>query len=486
MCLQKVKAEVSENEVTKWLQSKKRIRKNLISEKQVIEFAKNMFLSWDTEGKGCFSVDKIVGELVGLGLAIDSKIITSLVKTFKGGKGDTVIKVEEFLKFMRGDKVSMHISEVLRGIVEQRESYLKRAFAKNAASKKSPELPMKSISYKINEKDNAVIEVPLENKAESRKVILHTCNAENEEVALHFVYDKEGNLMEEVAVNQSKEDARHVLQNFEKALKPLPEKRRLASVPRKTIQHPRQNFNKTLEEIHVIQKWWREIEKKAGYKEEVPINIVADFLVLKGIGANRDKAKQLLGSTYKQNKRYVDYTEFKELLYKGVFRNAIKYIYTEVKGQKNEEEKLPEFMQISNYKKKLLMTAFDSTNPQHQQGIQIFHTLRKQHAKATPQAIVNESVSRRSFGPTKRNVQIQAESSDPPSDHMAIMKKYKQLISARPELHEFLVYNGQHSYHMSNQIQNFFVYFVNIRMLQSLSMNKFYKQRTKGEQKQTI
>jgi hypothetical protein len=406
----KARADVSEAQITRWFKSKgKKVDK--AADKQVIEFAKNMFLSWDTNENTEFSIDRIVEELITMGVDIDNRIINSIVKSFNASE----ITAKDFLTFMKGDKVSMHISKILRQIADKQLS-----MSETCSGMEYGMLPKRSINYRVGDGSGTVIEVPLE--VNSQKVILHTNNSQNKKIAMHFMYDKEGNLVEENPLDKSKKVR-------EKEVEKLPLVQKNAG-------------ESALEEINIVKDWWSEIERKSGYTEDIPINIVADMLVEKGVVNNRDKAKQLLGNTLKHSKPLIEFIDFKQLLYKGVFRNIIKNLYTEVKEQRGKEEaKLPKFLQISNYKKTMLMTAFDPTNPRYQESVKIFERLKIQYEKMgkLPVIQLTEEVAPKPKAKSKQqNVKVDSNL----SDYIDIMKKYKKLISTHPEYNEFLVYHG--------------------------------------------
>ena len=404
----KARAEVSEAKINRWFKSKgKKVEK--ASDKQVIEFAKNMFLSWDTNDNAHFSVDRIVEELISMGVAIDNRIMNAIVKSFKASE----ITATEFLTFMKGDKISMHISKILRRIADKNICLNETENAKS---------PNRSINYKVADGNGTVIEIPLE--PNNQKIILHTNDSQNKKITMHFTYDKEGNLLEEKAIDKSKSKKAK-----QEEIEKLPCVQKNAG-------------ESAMEEINIIKDWWSEMERKSGYKEDIPINIVADMLVEKNVVDNRDKAKQLLGSTFRHTKSLIDFIDFKQLLYKGVFRNVIKNLYTQVKEQRsNEESKLPKFLQISNYKKRMLMTAFDSSNPRYKEGVKIFERLKVQYEKMGKLPVI-QSTEEDAPKPKIKSKQQNVKADGNLSDYIDIMKKYKKLISTHPEYNEFLVYHG--------------------------------------------
>eukprot|EP00826_Nyctotherus_ovalis_P014468 TRINITY_DN14034_c0_g1_i14.p1 TRINITY_DN14034_c0_g1~~TRINITY_DN14034_c0_g1_i14.p1 ORF type:complete len:537 (-),score=141.09 TRINITY_DN14034_c0_g1_i14:133-1743(-) len=422
----KARADVAQAQINRYFKSKGKLRQPLISDKQVIEFAKNMFLSWDAKEGTAFSIDRVVEELISLGVAADSRIISAVVKSFKG----PFLTVDEFLSFLKGDKVTAHVSKVLKQIVDcginHKEVKItkptvdkKTSFNGNTAeskdrnsTKNNMKSPSKSINYKVGDSNGTVIEVPLEKGSE--KVIVHTSSGKGK-VAMHFVYDKEGNLVEGKVVGKGKGEK-------------LPE-----------IQ--KNSGENAIDEINAVKDWWSEIERKSGYKEDIPINIVADSLVEKNIVDHRDKAKQLLGSTLKHSKPFIDLTDFKQLLYKGVFRNLVANLCREVKSRSSSEEgKLPEFLRISNYKKRLLMTAFDPANPEYKQGVKIFERLKTQYERMGKLPVIEWEEEPVVKGKSKERVGNVKEKAQ--GDYIEIMRKYKKLISTHPEYNEFLVYNA--------------------------------------------
>ncbi len=74
----KIKSTLAEHDRRMWRHNREGQQDEYENERQVIEFANNMFISWDSDGRGRFSVDRVVEELVSLGLALDGRIITAV------------------------------------------------------------------------------------------------------------------------------------------------------------------------------------------------------------------------------------------------------------------------------------------------------------------------------------------------------------------------------------------------------------------------
>ncbi len=361
------------------------------------------------------------------------------------------------MQFLRGDKVSMHISNVLQRLASNKTSSLGE-IARKQNARYPATAPKHSINYALDPEGQTVIEIPLDNPASRNgaQVLLHTRNAENDRVSLMFTYSRDGQLLTQSTVNHEKAETRRVLQNFEKGLKPFPSRRdplKISSTSplNKTVVLSKPHAavstrNKTLEEIGTVQNWWEELQKSAGYKDRVPMAMAADFLVSKGVAKSRDRARQLLGAG--KGRTHIDFDVFRELMYRGVLRNAIKYIYGEIQKKKpqNDSSALPEFMQIANYKKDLLMKAFDPTDPQYKQGLQIFDALKKHRLKLAPESTSAAKEKSVETAPRRtrhicallRPRRTEGETEDP----MQIIERYKKLVSTKPEVNEYMVYHG--------------------------------------------
>ena len=94
-----------------------------------VEFAKDLFLSWDDDGSGELSANEIIKPLVSLGLAPDSefarRILSALDPRTKAEKERTDLKITlpDFIKIFRSSKVSDCLLNIIQKESEKR--YLK-------------------------------------------------------------------------------------------------------------------------------------------------------------------------------------------------------------------------------------------------------------------------------------------------------------------------------------------------------------------------
>ena len=50
-----------------------------VSNRKHVEFAKNLFISWDDDGSGVLEAEEIIKPLIGLGLSSDSKFAIKIL-----------------------------------------------------------------------------------------------------------------------------------------------------------------------------------------------------------------------------------------------------------------------------------------------------------------------------------------------------------------------------------------------------------------------
>ena len=92
-----------------------------VSNRRHIEFAKNLFVSWDDDGSGLLEPHEIIKPLIGMGLSSDhnfaKKIIQALDPSQKGKVGaaleDMKISMQDFIKIFKSDKVSENMVKII-------------------------------------------------------------------------------------------------------------------------------------------------------------------------------------------------------------------------------------------------------------------------------------------------------------------------------------------------------------------------------------
>mmetsp|Transcript_31730 Transcript_31730/g.42026 ORF Transcript_31730/g.42026 Transcript_31730/m.42026 type:complete len:174 (-) Transcript_31730:495-1016(-) len=93
-----------------------------------IEFAKDLFISWDDDGSGVLEAEEIIKPLISLGLAPNSdfavKLLQALDPKAKGRKNcemsDLKITLTDFIKIFRGNKVSEALFDLISKESEKR------------------------------------------------------------------------------------------------------------------------------------------------------------------------------------------------------------------------------------------------------------------------------------------------------------------------------------------------------------------------------
>ena len=119
------------NQTNKWiekhqfeelrLQKDDALRKNEEINRKNIEFAKDLFISWDDDGSGELEADEIIKPLINMGLVPDSKFAIGLIQAldpsakFKRNTSDLKLTLQDFIKIFKNSK----ISEALYNLIEK-------------------------------------------------------------------------------------------------------------------------------------------------------------------------------------------------------------------------------------------------------------------------------------------------------------------------------------------------------------------------------
>lgn len=154
-----------------WMKKRRMLAKTETNRKH-IEFAKNLFISWDEEGGGVLKSNKIVKPLISMGLSSDSRFATKLLHSLDTSKkrkvGDMKITMLDFIKIFKSDKLSEQISNIISNeIQEDNLAKISINHTKQFAGTVTEPLASKigthnaTISMKIS--DNAIVEVPINN-----------------------------------------------------------------------------------------------------------------------------------------------------------------------------------------------------------------------------------------------------------------------------------------------------------------------------------
>jgi len=99
-----------------WIKKRDMQSKTEVNRKHV-EFAKNLFLSWDDDGSGEIEPIEVIRPLITMGLSSDSKFVNKLLQAIetnaKKKKSDLKLTMLDFIKVFKSDKFSEQISNII-------------------------------------------------------------------------------------------------------------------------------------------------------------------------------------------------------------------------------------------------------------------------------------------------------------------------------------------------------------------------------------
>ena len=91
-----------------------------------IEFATNLFISWDDDGSGELEADEVIKPLISLGLAPNSDFAVKLLQALdpkskgKSNASNLSITLQDFVKIFRSNKVSEALLNLIQKESEKR------------------------------------------------------------------------------------------------------------------------------------------------------------------------------------------------------------------------------------------------------------------------------------------------------------------------------------------------------------------------------
>ena len=109
---------LAKNDGVNWM-DKRKINK-FKSNRHHVEFAKNLFFSWNDDGSGVVRAFEIVNPLTSLGLSENCEFIQTLVAAMRQRKSrsdeikDLKLDIMSFMKLFKSDEVSTTIAAIVR------------------------------------------------------------------------------------------------------------------------------------------------------------------------------------------------------------------------------------------------------------------------------------------------------------------------------------------------------------------------------------
>jgi Ca2+-binding EF-hand superfamily protein len=152
-----------------WMRRRKMLSKTENNRKHV-EFAKNLFLSWDDDGAGELDSNEIIRPLISMGLSSDSKFANKLLHALdtsnKKKKSDLKLTMLDFIKIFKSDKFSEQISEIISREIQD-DSLAKisihhaKSFIAPTPEPYASKRGKRNITIAMKTEDKGIIEFPI-------------------------------------------------------------------------------------------------------------------------------------------------------------------------------------------------------------------------------------------------------------------------------------------------------------------------------------
>lgn len=122
----------------KWINSHKTnkiVADDEVTSRKNIEFAKDLFLSWDTDNDGQINENDIIRPLVSLGLAPDSKFARKICQaldpkhSLRKQNEALEVNLDDFIKIFKNDKISDMLMQIISRETEKRHLKYQKAVA---------------------------------------------------------------------------------------------------------------------------------------------------------------------------------------------------------------------------------------------------------------------------------------------------------------------------------------------------------------------
>ncbi|CAI2383089.1 unnamed protein product [Moneuplotes crassus] len=390
-----------------WMRKRNMLLKTEVNRKH-IEFAKNLFLSWDDSGNGELNPDEIKKPFISMGLSADSKFASKLFEALASGnkrkkKADLKLTLQDFIKIFKSDKFSEQISQMIRKEIDNGNNakinlshtkpFMEQHLDPNSSkrSKKNVTISMKN--------ENGIVEIPLDPSMKGQFNVYKRESTENGHVSSKKIIkidEKRDTLIEENikerADDQRSFDAKENINDTSQS-QFLPNDREIM-----------EQFNKTsslTDQMKIVKKWWNEMGDSSSNTMHLrqndyiskPIKVVASFMTQKGITPDIEKAKNVIYKAQlgRDKRQVVTFDEFNRIFCKGIFKDALINVVESIdKDNQINNDSLPLSVKISQYKRGLMIDGLMKEKSRYEDGKAILEALNALKREEDPNYHMDE------------------------------------------------------------------------------------------------
>lgn len=416
----------------RWIEKRKTSTAVVSASRKHVEFAKNLFISWDDDGSGVLEAEEIIRPLVELGLSSDSKFATKIIqaldsKQTRGGKEDLRITLQDFVRIFKSDKVSEHMTKIINEDVYQQkaqEAVINQPPSANLKHSefRSPRLASvqdsasrvsnkSKISLSMKTQDlKKIVEIPLDRQVD--QISIHQSVVEQGQKRIRTkIYKVKGGTqlvdpqINVITIQDDSPRTQSQSSGFKHFLTNAPLQASDAKKPQKSFsrgtaltcpaekpapsQRPTKGRNATLQDqMETIKAWWKQIDARGVWTYEQPTQAVCGFMVRKRLASDKEQAAKIVFGQLglATRKDTINFDEFNRVFCKGIFKEALVTVNTNfAKTSKDGSGDLPLALQINEYKRRQMLGGLDPGSDSFHQGRQILNSLRELSAEAEKQ-----------------------------------------------------------------------------------------------------
>lgn len=124
------------------------------------------------------------------------------------------------------------------------------------------------------------------------------------------------------------------------------------SLQRKEIHAKREKQPTLAEQMEVVDEWWKEVDPQK--KLEVPLSVVAELFVNKGIAQDEEFAKKILFKNIDKRAVMVTFEDFNQIFCKNIFKDALIDVTNNIEKTNQGSTETPLTLKLGRFQRQLI------------------------------------------------------------------------------------------------------------------------------------